>query len=102
MCSMLVVQAAWSRSLCWGPRGSSRKWRVDSSRGGSKSGGTKVELTGSLRVCTIFAAVMQYPFPGSVFLALQHLEESLYLPQTRFDSEYMEGLLAPDYVEFGS
>jgi hypothetical protein len=45
---------------------------------------------------------MQDPTPGSVFLALQHLEESLYLPQTRFDSEYMEGLLSPDFVEFGS
>src|SRR5690606_5959943 len=33
---------------------------------------------------------------------LQRLEESLYRPLTRFDPEYMEELLAPDFIEFGS
>lgn len=38
----------------------------------------------------------------SVFHTLRRLEESLYIPGTRFDQEYMEDLLAPDFLEFGS
>jgi hypothetical protein len=33
--------------------------------------------------------------------ALRKLEESLWRAETRFDREYMEQLLAPDFVEFG-
>src|SRR5690349_16516618 len=42
MCSMLDVHAAWSASLCCGPRGSSRKLSVTSDVGGSNSGGTNI------------------------------------------------------------
>ncbi|HEX6945960.1 MAG TPA: DUF4440 domain-containing protein [Acidimicrobiia bacterium] len=40
--------------------------------------------------------------PNQVLRTLQQLEESLYEPSTRFDEAYMEELLAPDYMEFGS
>lgn len=33
--------------------------------------------------------------------ALQELEESLWREDTRFDSAYMEAILAPDFREFG-
>jgi hypothetical protein len=39
---------------------------------------------------------------ADVFTVLQRLEESLYLPETRFDQQYMDELLAPEFVEFGS
>lgn len=32
---------------------------------------------------------------------LQRLEESLWRPETRWDREYMERTLAPEFVEFG-
>lgn len=32
---------------------------------------------------------------------LIQLEESLWLPETRFDLEYMDKILAPDFFEFG-
>jgi ribonuclease HI len=32
---------------------------------------------------------------------LRGLEESLWRPQTRFDREYLEQILAPDFVEHG-
>jgi hypothetical protein len=32
---------------------------------------------------------------------LQELEESMWLANTRFDKEYMERTLAPDFFEFG-
>jgi hypothetical protein len=32
---------------------------------------------------------------------LQTLEESLWIDETRFDNEYMEKILAPDFFEFG-
>ena len=32
---------------------------------------------------------------------LQELEESLWRPETRFDDEYMNRILAPDFFEFG-
>jgi hypothetical protein len=32
---------------------------------------------------------------------LQRLEESLWEPATRYDREYMEDVLAPDFFEFG-
>jgi len=32
---------------------------------------------------------------------LQTLEESLWIPETRFDNEYMNSILAPDFFEFG-
>ena len=32
---------------------------------------------------------------------LQRLEESLWRPETRFDRDYMESVLAPDAREFG-
>lgn len=32
---------------------------------------------------------------------LQSLEESLWTSETRFDREYMEKILHPDFVEFG-
>lgn len=38
----------------------------------------------------------------SVLHTLKRLEESLYRPLTRFDPEYMEELLASDFVEMGS
>lgn len=38
----------------------------------------------------------------SVFSTLKRLEESLYRPLTRFDREYMEELLAPDFIEMGT
>ena len=38
---------------------------------------------------------------GKEQLALEALEESLWRAETRFDHEYMERILAPDYVEFG-
>lgn len=31
----------------------------------------------------------------------QLLEESLWIPKTRFNPEYMERILAPDFFEFG-
>ncbi len=33
---------------------------------------------------------------------LRRLEESLWRGDTRFDRDYMEAILAPDFVEFGS
>ena len=48
---------------------------------------------------------MDSPFERSdetVFATLHRLEHSLYDPETRFDEEYMDELLGPDYVEFGS
>jgi hypothetical protein len=33
--------------------------------------------------------------------ALRHLEESLWWPETRFDRDHMERVLADDFVEFG-
>ncbi|MCL4540123.1 MAG: DUF4440 domain-containing protein [Bacteroidetes bacterium] len=32
---------------------------------------------------------------------LRRLEESLWKRETRFDREYMERILSPDYIEFG-
>jgi hypothetical protein len=32
---------------------------------------------------------------------LRRLEESLWRPETRFDRTYMDGVLAPDFFEFG-
>jgi hypothetical protein len=32
---------------------------------------------------------------------LRQLEETLWREETRFDREYMEGILAPDFTEFG-
>ena len=32
---------------------------------------------------------------------LQELEESLWLPDTRFDHKYMDSILSPDFIEFG-
>ena len=32
---------------------------------------------------------------------LQQLEESLWIAKTRFDGEYMEKILSPDFFEFG-
>lgn len=32
---------------------------------------------------------------------LQHLEESLWRAQTRYDRDYMESILHPDFFEFG-
>jgi len=32
---------------------------------------------------------------------LRKLEESMWLPETRFDKEYMERTLAPEFFEFG-
>lgn len=32
---------------------------------------------------------------------LQGLEESLWRPETRFDRRYMDGVLTPDFLEFG-
>ena len=32
---------------------------------------------------------------------LKKLEESLWIPETRFDNNYMEKILAPDFFEFG-
>ena len=32
---------------------------------------------------------------------LRRLEESLWERETRFDREYMERILSPDYIEFG-
>jgi hypothetical protein len=31
----------------------------------------------------------------------RQLEESLWRPQTRFDREYTDNILAPDFFEFG-
>lgn len=42
------------------------------------------------------------PDEESVFRTLKSLEESLYQPDTRFDREYLENILAPDFIEFGS
>src|SRR5690606_28971555 len=81
-------------------RAGTRAWTGPA--GGRSLGGRRSSSTVPYGPDTMLAAVMQDPTPGSVFLALQHLEESLYVPQTRFDSEYMEGLLSPDFVEFGS
>ena len=33
---------------------------------------------------------------------LRRLEESLWLEDTRFDREYMDAILAPDFFEFGA
>jgi hypothetical protein len=35
------------------------------------------------------------------YLSLRQLEEALWQPETRFDSERMRKLLAPDFLEFG-
>lgn len=35
------------------------------------------------------------------FAKLKELEESLWRPETRFDHEYMNRILAPDFFEFG-
>lgn len=32
---------------------------------------------------------------------LRKLEQSLWIAETRFDPDYMEQVLAPDYIEFG-
>lgn len=47
---------------------------------------------------------MSIPQAGGELAAeeLERLEESLYRSATRFDPEYMEELLAPDYVEMGT
>ena len=37
----------------------------------------------------------------SDMLTLRHLEESLWRRETRFDSRYMEEILAPEFIEFG-
>lgn len=38
---------------------------------------------------------------GADYQALRQLEESLWRSATRFDSEYMDAILAPDFFEFG-
>ena len=35
------------------------------------------------------------------YLELLKLEESLWIPETRFDQQYMNNLLTPDFFEFG-
>lgn len=35
------------------------------------------------------------------FEKLKELEESLWRPETRFDNDYMDKVLAPDFFEFG-
>jgi hypothetical protein len=42
---------------------------------------------------------MQIPQPD--FDTLQQLEESLWRSETRFDPEYMNHVLSPDFFEFG-
>ena len=37
----------------------------------------------------------------SDFDTLRHLEESLWRAETRFDPEYMNRVLSPDFIEFG-
>ena len=44
MCSMLVLQAVWSDTLCCGPSGSSTNRSVTHVVGGSKSSGTNITL----------------------------------------------------------
>src|SRR6266702_4511594 len=48
ICSMLLVQAAWSRSLCCGPRGSRRNRSATSSRGTAKPSGTSSDRATSV------------------------------------------------------
>lgn len=36
-----------------------------------------------------------------VFTELRHLEESLWREETRFDRDYMDSILAAEFVEFG-
>jgi hypothetical protein len=44
---------------------------------------------------------MNLKLSASDFILLQHLEESLWREETRFDISYMEKVLAEDFMEFG-
>jgi len=50
---------------------------------------------------SLFKNMTQNFLPEEDFEKLKKREESLWIAKTRFDNDYMEQILAPDFFEFG-
>ena len=49
----------------------------------------------------LFKNMIQHSLDDKDFAKLKQLEASLWIAKTRFDNDYMEQILAPDFFEFG-